>query len=164
MQPSLRLWDPETDAGTLRALFVALQDHEHDLIGDAPRGEAVAEDYLAQMHERVRRYDGVIVMADLDGETVGFVTVLRHVPRREPDDPLAWHSFVSELSVAEHARGRGVGQVLMARAEHLAREAESPEMRLAVAGGNDGAARFYDRLGFRPLAITLAKRLDTAAR
>ncbi len=164
MEPSLRLWNPHTDAGVLRALFVALQDHEHALGREAPRGDAIAEDYLKQMHERVRRYDGVIVMADLDGATVGFVTVLRRVPRSEPDDPVPWHSFVSELSVAPSARSQGIGQVLMARAEQLAREAESPELRLALAGGNDGAGRFYDRLGFRTLATTLAKRLDTVAR
>ncbi len=164
MEPSLRLWDPNTDADALRALFVALQDHEHALGRDAPRGDAIADDYLKQMHERVRRYDGVIVMAELDGETVGFVTVLRRVPRSEPDDPVPWHSFVSELSVARQARSQGIGKVLMAQAEQLARDAGSPELRLAVAGGNDGAGRFYARLGFQTLATTLAKRLDTMAR
>ena len=54
------------------------------------------------------------------------------------------------LSVAEAERGLGVGRALMDAAYAVIRELGIGELMLYVMDGNDGATRFYERLGLRP--------------
>ena len=54
------------------------------------------------------------------------------------------------LSVAEGERGQGVGRALMDAAHAVMRELGVTEVLLYVLEGNDGATRFYERLGLRP--------------
>ncbi len=54
------------------------------------------------------------------------------------------------LSVTEGERGQGVGRALMDAAYAVMRELGATEVMLYVLEGNDGAVRFYERLGLRP--------------
>jgi GNAT superfamily N-acetyltransferase len=47
-------------------------------------------------------------------------------------------------------RGAGVGTALMAAVHEVVRELGIDELMLYVMDGNDGATRFYERLGLRP--------------
>jgi len=71
--------------------------------------------------------------------------------------------YVEDLVVSEAARGAGVGEALMAA---LAREGIARgAMRIdwAVLDWNDGALRFYRRLGARPQTDWLRYTLDEEA-
>ena len=68
-------------------------------------------------------------------------------------------AYVNVLVVAEEAEGRGVGRALMAHAERWARERGCREVCLDVFAGNAGATAFYERLGYRPDHVRMAKPL-----
>jgi ribosomal protein S18 acetylase RimI-like enzyme len=68
---------------------------------------------------------------------------------------------VYQFYVAEAARGTGVASALMADAEATLAARGVDTAWLACAIGNDRAARFYDKCGWR-LASTFTSRLDTA--
>jgi ribosomal protein S18 acetylase RimI-like enzyme len=57
--------------------------------------------------------------------------------------------FVVDLFVREGQRGRGIGVDLMRAVARFGIERGARFMRLDVEAGNDGAIRFYRRLGFR---------------
>ncbi len=66
---------------------------------------------------------------------------------------------VDLLAVDESARGRGLGARIMAAVEERARAAGAAGVKLAVSLGNDGALRFYERLGYEQSSIRLGKDL-----
>jgi ribosomal protein S18 acetylase RimI-like enzyme len=65
-----------------------------------------------------------------------------------------------QLYVAAQARGTGVAQALMADAEARLREAGVGTAWLACAIGNERAARFYEKHGWRQ-AGTIVSQLET---
>ncbi len=58
--------------------------------------------------------------------------------------------YIKELFVSEEARGAGAGEALMRRAAAMAVERGCAIARWQVAHWNEGASRFYVRLGARP--------------
>jgi ribosomal protein S18 acetylase RimI-like enzyme len=66
---------------------------------------------------------------------------------------------LESLSVAEHARGRGIGTKLMDAARELLRSRGVGYWSVTVAAGNAGAIRLYEREGFRPRYQHLLARL-----
>ena len=95
-------------------------------------------------------------MATIDGEPCGVVSV-------HPDtDYFTGHprAYVDILVVAREAEGRGVGRALMDHIEHWARDKAFREVVLDVFAGNQGAIAFYERQGYRPDHMRMAKPLD----
>ena len=95
-------------------------------------------------------------VATIDGEPCGVVSV-------HPDtDYFTGHprAYVDILVVAREAEGKGVGRALMDRVERWARDRAFREVVLDVIAGNQGAIAFYERQGYRPDHIRMAKPLD----
>jgi ribosomal protein S18 acetylase RimI-like enzyme len=61
--------------------------------------------------------------------------------------------------VAEDQRGQGVGCALMDAAYAVMRELGVTEVMLYVLEGNDGAVRFYERLGLQPYLRVMLGRV-----
>ncbi len=156
----IRPYNAATDHAAVRACFVELQDHEHAIDPGAPTGEAIADDYVAWIFERCKRYEGHVLVARAGGDVLGFVSVLLAVPRTDPDDPVPVHALIQDLVVSERWRSRGVGLHLMRTAEELAQAAGRPEIRVSVVAQNHGARRFYAREGYEEQLIYLGKSLD----
>ncbi|HEV7278107.1 MAG TPA: GNAT family N-acetyltransferase [Devosiaceae bacterium] len=60
--------------------------------------------------------------------------------------PGTW--YLNILAVFSHWRGRGVGGLLMARADELAEQTAAQGLSLIAADDNENALRFYRRHGF----------------
>lgn len=130
---------------------------------DAPRIAALLTDegYPAgpsDVEERLGRYEApsVVVVASVDGEVLGFVAV--HVmPRFEHDDAIA---RVLALVVDAGARERGVGRLLLAEAERVARDGGAAFVEVTAGHHRPDARRLYESLGY-DAAVTayLRKRL-----
>lgn len=56
-------------------------------------------------------------------------------------------------------RGRGIGEQLMQAAEAWARERGAKRMILDLAAANDGARRFYERLGYEVYGLQMRRSL-----
>lgn len=57
--------------------------------------------------------------------------------------------YVQDLYVAPALRGSGLGRTLMQAVYEVSQEWGAAYCKLSVFGDNEGALRFYDRLGFR---------------
>ncbi len=159
MTISIRAADPARDAQVVRRLFVALHEHERAIDPRMRPSEEIADAYLARSAERSREYDGLTFVAELGGEVVGYVCVWRRYVSDELDDPPGEMGYVSDLVVAETARGLGVGRALLRAAEDAVRETGVATLRLSVLAGNDGAAAFYEAEGFAAVEHDLEKVL-----
>ncbi|MET8579165.1 GNAT family N-acetyltransferase [Streptomyces sp. NPDC005012] len=85
-----------------------------------------------------------ILVAETDGEVVGYVRVARPTP-------LAANAHVQQIQglvLAERARGRGVGKALMRAAEDEARRRGARRLTLRVLGHNAPARALYASLGY----------------
>jgi GNAT superfamily N-acetyltransferase len=100
--------------------------------------------------------DAEAFVATIDGEPCGLVSV-------HPDkDYFTGHprAYVDILVVAAEAEGKGVARALMAQVERWARAGGFREVVLDVFAGNQRAIVFYERQGYRPDHIRMAKSLE----
>ncbi len=155
----IRELEPARDGAAVRACFVELQEYERTIHPGMPPGDAVADAYIELMHRRCREFDGLVLVAELDGAVVGFVTVWRRFRSSEPDDDPREHGFVSDLVVAAAHRGQGIGRALLRAAEIRARDAGAQTLRLWVKAGNATARSLYAAEGFVESEICLEKSI-----
>ena len=155
----IREYEPERDGSALRDGFVELQDFERSLDPALPPGGSIADAYLERMFDRCREFDGVVLVAELEGVVVGFVTIWARYRSSEPDDDPREHGFVSDLVVLATHRRRGIGRALLRAAESRARAAGAPLVRLSVKAGNAAARSLYASEGFEASEIYLEKPL-----
>ena len=95
-------------------------------------------------------------VAMLDGQPCGLISFY-------PDkDYFTNHprAYVDSLAVAQECEGKGVGRALLDYVERWARDNGCREVVLDVFAGNQRAIGFYERQGYQPDHIRMAKPLD----
>lgn len=97
---------------------------------------------------------GVLIAEDDAGSPLGFAHLYA-----VPDLSGRCRAHISDIAVAESARGRGVGRALIEAAESWARERGFALLGLSAFATNEAALRFYDALGFGADTVTLIKPL-----
>lgn len=155
----IRKYSSGTDRPGLRQCVVALQDYERALVPRMPPGEKIADDYLADMFAQCRDYSGRILVAEQDGEIIGYCTVLADFVSSEIEDGDAEFAYVSDLMVLEHHRGSGTGQALISQAQDYARAQGAEYIRIGVLAANTAPRSLYQKDGFKEFAIQLEKQL-----
>jgi GNAT superfamily N-acetyltransferase len=146
------------DAAALRQCVVILQDAERAIDPRLLPGEVMADAYCTRIHARCREAAGKIFMAEEDSLVVGFSTILADEPFTELDDPPGHYALITDLVVLESHRGRGIGRLLLERAEAYAKQAGAKELRIGVLSGNRMARQLYVDVGFQPHLELLTKR------
>jgi GNAT superfamily N-acetyltransferase len=117
-----------------------------------PAGTTDIVDRLARFSTPESR----VVVADHDGELIGFIAV-HVVPRFEHDDRIV---RVLALVVDAGARDRGVGHRLMAEAERIGAEVGAAFVEVTAGHHRPDAFRLFETLGYDPTATAyLRKRL-----
>ena len=106
-------------------------------------------DEVVATEERVReslfgaRPDAEVIIAELDGEPVGFALFFHNystfLARRR--------LYLEDLFVKPVARGRGVGRALLARLAAVAVERDCGRLEWSVLDWNEDAIRFYRSVG-----------------
>jgi GNAT superfamily N-acetyltransferase len=119
-------------------------------VPDAPWRDSDSDDDLAALEGRVR--DGIVLLAEQDGQAVGLAVAARTGARL---------GFLDVLYVRRAARRTGIAaELLLATAAGL--RAQGAEMlELEVLAANEAARAVYERWGFAPVELTLAVPLDT---
>jgi ribosomal protein S18 acetylase RimI-like enzyme len=145
-------------------LFQAM--HEHHRAGWPRAARLVGFRSGEEAWERRRRHyvsllesgRGTLLLAEDGGRVVGYamVSVIGPQATLATGDRMA---ELETLSVGVGERGRGVGGALMDAAYAVMREQGIEEVMLYVMDGNDGAARFYERLGFEPYLHVMLGRV-----
>lgn len=67
--------------------------------------------------------------------------------------------FIYDMFVEEKHRGKGIGRMLLIKAESHCREKGYSRIALMVSAANNSAIRLYDSLGFKPEQIYMGKEL-----
>lgn len=156
----IREFDPSRDHGAVRTCFIELHEFERGLDPRMLPGDGIADAYLDLMFRRCREFDGDVLVAEIAGEVIGFVTVWKRFRSSEPDDDPRPYGFVSDLVVRAPQRGRGFGRALLREAEARARAAGARWLRLSVKAGNTGALALYASEGFEQSELDLEKALE----
>ena len=150
---------PMTDAEFAAFRARAIHDYAAEKISaegcTRERAEALAEEETDALLPDGKVTEGMfIVMADAeDVGPVGYAWLAL----RGPDTSAAW---IYDIAIDEEQRGKGYGRALMNGLEQVAREHGLEAIALSVSAGNDYARRLYERAGFKPTSIRMAKRFD----
>lgn len=140
-------------------LIRALNTHEAGIARDRLTTRAAAEAHYAALLARIAQQDGRLLAADAQGRVVGALgLVVQDDPPFIRED-VRRHAYVTDLVVDEAWRGQGIGRLLLAEAEILARSQRIKRLVIGVLAGNAGAARLYRSCGFEPYAAALVKEL-----
>lgn len=148
----------DSDAAALRVCVVVLQDAERAIDPRLLPGEVMADAYCERIHARCRETAGKIFVAEESSLVVGFATILAHEPFTELDDPPGHYALITDLVVLEPYRGRGIGRLLLEKAEAYAKQEGATELRIGVLSGNRTARQLYLDVGFQPHLELLTKR------
>jgi GNAT superfamily N-acetyltransferase len=157
---AIRKYNSETDAEQLRDCVIELQNFERKIDPRMPSGEEIADDYIVAMLFRCRTCEGQVLVADVDGEIAGYVTMLNRVQSDDLDDGNLEFGLIADLLVRKAYRGTGLGRELMAAAESFAREHSVRWLRISVMSENAAARKLYSSSGFSEIYVELEKDLD----
>ncbi|MEL7467258.1 MAG: GNAT family N-acetyltransferase [Pseudomonadota bacterium] len=117
------------------------RDSYRGIMEDAFLDWQVLEDRMDAWAGRFRAPppDFQVLVAERDATVIGFICVFA-------DEKPGW-LLLDNLHVSEAARRRGAGQKLMRAMSKRLAEKGRQKVRLLVLEGNEGACRFYERLG-----------------
>lgn len=121
---------------------------------------AVGAEYFEILLGDVTRRGGIVRVAESEGRAIGWA-----VAWAEDDDIYVVAEerrfvYISELFIAEAARGAGIGRALIAACEEWARGQGVRILKIGVLPGNVRAARIYAEAGYARYADRLRKNLD----
>ena len=106
---------------------------------------------------RLERFSGdpsAVVVADLDGEVIGFIAV--HIlPRFEHDDHVV---RILAMVVDPGARDRGIGNRLMAEAERIASEVGAAFIEVTAGHHRPEARALFESRGYDSTLTTYLRR------
>ncbi len=106
--------------------------------------------------EIVEGREHLALIAEVDGESVGFLLMITSLPDEVTGDD---QSFIAYMAVARERRGGGIGAALLRTAEDEARASGMPYMTLMVTEENATARALYERAGYRTERRLLCKML-----
>ncbi|MEO7663538.1 MAG: GNAT family N-acetyltransferase [Candidatus Limnocylindrales bacterium] len=132
----------ETSGAVLRPAVATDADRIAALFTD--EGYPVGPSAIVARLERFAGDDAAVVVADLDGEVIGFIAC-HAVPRFEHDDALV---RILALVVDAGARERGVGRQLIAEAERFAEGHGAAFVEVTAGHHRPDAFHLYESLGY----------------
>lgn len=149
------------DIPEIQRLYRQLDRHHAELLPGIFRpvdGDARGNDVVQKW---IERDDADYLLAELDGEVVGFINLQRSnhpkYPMFRPHD----FALIENAMVDKPCRGKGIGKALLAAAIEWARGRDLRHVQTTVWHGNAGAREFYLHQGFSPMTVRL--ELDTEA-
>ncbi len=158
----IRDFEEKIDTTAVRDCLVELQDFERGLDPRLPPGTEIVDEYIPHMMKRCRECEGKVLVAEVDGDVVGYATILTRVKSEELEDGDIEYGLISDVVVLEKFRNMGLGKKLLQEAESYARAREVKWLRIGVLAGNQAAATLYSSMGFSNLYVELEKDLASS--
>ena len=117
--------------------------------------------YVADLLAQCAKDEGSILIAEREGEVVGYAVVYVGLfVTGDRDEIDHRYARIGDLCVKDGCRGAGVGQALIAACEARTRAAGVKLLTIRHDPKNTRPAGLYQRLGFEPVQIVREKRLD----
>jgi ribosomal protein S18 acetylase RimI-like enzyme len=147
------------DESALRACVIELQNAEREIFSRTAEGKTVANTYIAYLKEVCRANKGKIIVAEVDGQTVGYSAVQIWNNSEEVHEEAFEYGYISDLAVLDSHRGHGLGRALLAAAEAYVKAQYIDYLRIGVLAGNGRVRRMYQSYGFHEHKLVFEKRL-----
>lgn len=145
------------DAGAVAALWKQMMDfHGEQDARFRFRGDAVRE-FERHFHDTLHSRDAHLSVADAGGQVIGYV--LGEIHARKPLYPVGRYGFVSDISVSEEWRRRGVGRAMVNDLMEWFRRRGVTAVELFVAEANPVSSAFWQEMGFAPFLRLVRKEL-----
>lgn len=141
-------------------LIGQLNAFEDAISGDRAQDRGAAEACLDADLGRVERDGGALIVATDGADVVGMLCLVLDPPQPYLRAHIGRIGWVTELVIDERCRGQGIGTALLEEAERRARRLGVGRLMIGAIVGNTIARRAYERFGFRPAVLELAKDLD----
>jgi GNAT superfamily N-acetyltransferase len=142
-----------SDVQTVLGLIRALAEYERLL------SECVADEALLMRHLFSEDPSAEVVLAECDGEAVGFALFFRTFSTFVARPGL----YLEDLYVKPSMRGRGVGKRLLEHLMRVALERGCGRLEWSVLKWNTEAIGFYEKMGARPMEGWTVYRMDEKA-
>lgn len=153
----------DSDFEALHRCFCLLQDYERDFEPLRLPADQMADAYLADIFEKMEKYNGKIFLAiadDTEQECVaGYISLLARMGFDPELNHQCWIAYITDLIVLPEHRKGGTGQQLIQAAEDYARSQNASAVFLNVLAENNLARRFYEKEGFKEYDLRLRKNL-----
>lgn len=159
----IRKFAARTDVLNLRQCLIELQNFERALDPRMPSGEDIVDDYIADMLRRCRECNGTVLVAEVDNEVAGYVTVMAKVSSEEIGAGDFEFGLVTDIVVLPGYRRTGLGKDLLAAAEAYAKANGVKWLRIGALAANHAAIAMYSSMGFSGLYVELEKDLTETA-
>ena len=143
--------------GDVEALWLAMHAHHASLAQELAPTRTPAESWRRrreQYEDWLKDDSTQLLIAERDGHAVGYA-MLRVLPGPPTWDIGERLVELESLSVAEDARGTGIGAELLRAVRRVAQQAGAQRLAVSVTKANEGALRFYAREGLEPFYILL---------
>lgn len=121
--------------------------------------DAIGPWYVEKLLADCETLDGNLLVAENEGELLGYATIFTNVQSDNVDEESYTHAYLGHLLVAEYARGRGIGRLLITECEARARDTGCKWMRISVLADNTDAHSLYNSLGYADHLTTVEKLL-----
>jgi GNAT superfamily N-acetyltransferase len=113
----------------------------------------------ARLKQIIRQEDARILVAELDGECIGFAEAYIREDEPDPARVSRKHCYLQSLMVREPHRKHGAGTGLLEAVERWAREYAAVEVRMDTWEFPGDPVDFYQQRGYRTLRRTLVRGL-----
>ena len=153
-------FDGRVHMDSIRDCVIELQDFERRIDPRLPRGIDIVDDYISEMLDRCAKCEGRVLVAEVDGEVIGYASVMAKVSSDEIEDGDLVYGLVSDLIILEGHQRKGFGRQLLEAAEMYARSRDVKTLRIGVLSSNKPALDLYVSQGFSNLYVELEMDLS----
>lgn len=160
MTATLRSFQRETDFDAVVDLLLELNRHELALGAPREIRRDIAASCLGDECQKIREWGGEQVVGVMESQVVAYLSMSLAVSGAYLPFELRRHVFIENLVVTQARRRLGIGRLLLARAEALARAHGFCVIALGFVAGNGVAESLYRQNGFEPVAIEMRKIID----
>lgn len=143
--------------GRLGALLMRMH-HDHDPRRFVPATPGIEREYAAFLGGQLDDPDVVILVAEREGEVVGYTYAAI-----EGADCMSFRGsagVLHDIVVDPAHRGGGFGRMLLDATLTALRARGAPRVVLSAAERNDAAKRLFAKAGFRPTMVEMTRELN----
>lgn len=152
----------ENHVEEVKDLLVELQEYlaSLDKRGVIILKDNYREEYFSYTMTELQKHNGKIFMAESTGRAIGIIVckIFQGGGESEYTTSRPKIGFISDLVVTKEDRGKGVGKVLLKRAEDYFAEYECEYMQFEVFAPNTDAFEFYKKSGYEINCMYLSKK------
>lgn len=147
------------DKPALLGFIMGMQRFEKAIEPDRRVDDNVAEDFYADIVDRVVKKNGRILIAERGGTPIGWAAAIEGENEVYVEAEERTYGYIAELFVTEDMRGQGVGRALIEACEAWSTERGHKVLTIGVLVRNTRAHAVYRSAGFDDYVTLLRKYL-----